>query len=55
MFHCLKDEGIGGSSSNALRMALKLRFKSFNAYFEEIYGIQTAWKVWESSREWKAR
>ncbi|XP_061342291.1 exocyst complex component EXO70B1 [Gastrolobium bilobum] len=42
---CLKDEGIGGSSSNASKMALKERFKSFNACFEEIYRIQTAWKV----------
>ncbi|KAL1347249.1 hypothetical protein HN51_020728 [Arachis hypogaea] len=42
---CLKDEGIGGSSNNASKMALKERFKNFNACFEEIYRIQTAWKV----------
>ncbi|GER36294.1 exocyst subunit exo70 family protein F1 [Striga asiatica] len=42
---CLKDEGIGGSSSNASKLALKERFKSFNASFEDIYRIQTAWKV----------
>ncbi|XP_015882184.3 exocyst complex component EXO70B1 [Ziziphus jujuba] len=42
---CLKDEGIGGSSSNASKVALKERFKNFNANFEEIYRIQTAWKV----------
>lgn len=42
---CLKDEGIGGSTSNASRMALKERFKNFNANFEEIYRTQTAWKV----------
>ncbi|XP_027334875.1 exocyst complex component EXO70B1 [Abrus precatorius] len=43
---CLKDEGIGGgSSNNASKMALKERFKSFNACFEEIYRAQTAWKV----------
>ena len=42
---CLKDEGIGGSSNNASKMALKERFKSFNACFEEIYRVQTAWKV----------
>ncbi|KAK7282031.1 hypothetical protein RIF29_10512 [Crotalaria pallida] len=42
---CLKDEGIGGSSNNASRMALKERFKNFNACFEEIYRVQTAWKV----------
>ncbi|XP_022857117.1 exocyst complex component EXO70A1-like [Olea europaea var. sylvestris] len=42
---CLKDEGIGGSSSNASKVALKDRFKNFNACFEDIYRIQTAWKV----------
>ncbi|KAF4361627.1 hypothetical protein CsatB_018279 [Cannabis sativa] len=45
---CLKDEGIGGSSSNASKVALKERFKSFNACFEDIYRIQTAWKVPDS-------
>ncbi|KAF2311499.1 hypothetical protein GH714_024392 [Hevea brasiliensis] len=42
---CLKDEGIGGSSSNASKVALKDRFKNFNACFEEVYRIQTGWKV----------
>ncbi|XP_050223780.1 exocyst complex component EXO70B1 [Mercurialis annua] len=43
---CLKDEGIGGSSSNnASKVALKDRFKNFNACFEDIYRIQTGWKV----------
>ncbi|XP_045792562.1 exocyst complex component EXO70B1 [Trifolium pratense] len=42
---CLKDEGIGSSSNNASRVALKERFKNFNACFEEIYRAQTAWKV----------
>ncbi|KAL3839112.1 hypothetical protein ACJIZ3_023703 [Penstemon smallii] len=42
---CLKDEGIGGSSNNASKVALKERFKNFNACFEDIYRIQTAWKV----------
>ncbi|KAJ4835217.1 hypothetical protein Tsubulata_021044 [Turnera subulata] len=45
---CLRDEGTGGSSShsgNAARQALKDRFKNFNACFEEIYRIQTGWKV----------
>ncbi|XP_052176428.1 exocyst complex component EXO70B1-like [Diospyros lotus] len=42
---CLKDEGIGGSASNASKVALKERFKNFNTGFEEIYRIQTAWKV----------
>jgi len=45
VLHCLKDEGIGGSSNNASRVALKERFKNFNACFEEIYRVQTAWKV----------
>ncbi|KAJ8772286.1 hypothetical protein K2173_027463 [Erythroxylum novogranatense] len=42
---CLKDEGIGGSVSNVSKAALKERFKNFNACFEEIYRIQTGWKV----------
>ncbi|KAL8476342.1 hypothetical protein ACS0TY_028860 [Phlomoides rotata] len=42
---CLKDEGIGGSSGNASKVALKERFKNFNACFEDIYRAQTAWKV----------
>ncbi|KAJ0049406.1 hypothetical protein Pint_15673 [Pistacia integerrima] len=42
---CLKDEGIGGGSSNASKVALKERFKSFNLCFEEIYRVQTAWRV----------
>ncbi|CAH9112830.1 unnamed protein product [Cuscuta europaea] len=42
---CLKDEGIGGSSNNASKITLKERFKNFNACFEELYRIQTAWKV----------
>ncbi|TYH80603.1 hypothetical protein ES332_D03G143600v1 [Gossypium tomentosum] len=43
--YCLKDEGIGGSSNNASKVTLKERFKNFNAFFEEIYRIQTGWKV----------
>ncbi|CAI8609746.1 unnamed protein product [Vicia faba] len=42
---CLKDAGIGGSSNSASKMALKERFKNFNACFEEIYRVQTGWKV----------
>ncbi|KAL6175038.1 hypothetical protein ACLB2K_051681 [Fragaria x ananassa] len=42
---CLKDEGIGSSTSNASKMALKERFKNFNANFEDLYRTQTAWKV----------
>ncbi|KAL4634429.1 hypothetical protein ACB092_04G198800 [Castanea dentata] len=37
---CLKDEGVGQSFSNASN-----RFKNFNASFEEVYRVQTAWKV----------
>lgn len=42
---CLRDEGIGSGSSSAFKLALKERFKNFNACFEEIYRTQTAWKV----------
>lgn len=45
LLSCLKDEGLSGSSSNASKIALKERFKNFNACFEEIYRIQTGWKV----------
>ncbi|KAG2676218.1 hypothetical protein I3843_12G042700 [Carya illinoinensis] len=41
----LRDEGIGVSSSNASKVTLKERFKNFNACFEDIYRVQTAWKV----------
>ncbi|CAL0330090.1 unnamed protein product [Lupinus luteus] len=42
---CLKDDMIGGSSRSSSKMALKDKFKNFNTCFEEIYRIQTAWKV----------
>lgn len=42
---CLRDEGVGGSSTHASKLALKERFKNFNACFEEIYRVQSAWKV----------
>lgn len=42
---CLKDEGIGGSSTSASKVILKERFKSFNACFEDIHRIQAVWKV----------
>lgn len=45
---CLKDEGIGGSTSNASKVALKEKFKNFNANFEEICRVQTTWKVSDS-------
>ncbi|KAJ0755220.1 putative exocyst complex component Exo70, cullin repeat-like-containing domain superfamily [Helianthus annuus] len=42
---CLKDDGIGGGSSSASKLLLKERFKNFNACFEEIYRIQSLWRV----------
>ena len=54
---CLKDRGIPWSSSNkastvffpkekkASAVALQERLKNFNACFEEIYNVQTAWIV----------
>ncbi|KAI3727043.1 hypothetical protein L1987_66851 [Smallanthus sonchifolius] len=42
---CLKDEGIGGGSSSGSKLLLKERFKNFNACFEEIYRIQSLWRV----------
>lgn len=42
---CLKDEGIGGGSSSASKLVLKEKFKNFNACFEEIYRVQSLWKV----------
>ncbi|KAM3704194.1 hypothetical protein ACJW31_04G157200 [Castanea mollissima] len=50
--HCLKDDEIGGSSSNASRVAWKEKIKNFNTYFEEIYRVQTAWKV-PDAKLWK--
>uniref|UniRef100_A0A1J3H3K7 Exocyst subunit Exo70 family protein n=1 Tax=Noccaea caerulescens TaxID=107243 RepID=A0A1J3H3K7_NOCCA len=48
----LRDENVGGSpsygrgsSSSTSKMALKERFRGFNASFEELYRLQTAWKV----------
>ncbi|XP_042468542.1 exocyst complex component EXO70B1-like [Zingiber officinale] len=43
---CLKDEGIGsGNSSSVLKVTLKEKFKNFNLAFDEIYRVQTTWKV----------
>ncbi|XP_074568478.1 exocyst complex component EXO70B1-like [Curcuma longa] len=43
---CLKDEGMGsGSSSSVSKVTLKEKFKNFNLAFEEIYRVQTTWKV----------
>nr|XP_043618226.1 exocyst complex component EXO70B1 [Erigeron canadensis] len=42
---CLKDDGIGVGSSSASKLVLKDRFKNFNACFEEIYRVQSLWRV----------
>ncbi|KAK9995403.1 hypothetical protein SO802_020089 [Lithocarpus litseifolius] len=43
---CLNDRGIPWSWSNkASTVALQERLKNFNACFEEIYNVQTAWIV----------
>ncbi|XP_076915585.1 exocyst complex component EXO70B1-like [Bidens hawaiensis] len=42
---CLKDEGVGGGSSSASKLVLKERFKNFNACFEELYRVQSVWRV----------
>ena len=43
---CLNDRGTPWSlSSEASTVALQERLKNFNAHFEEIYRVQTAWKV----------
>ncbi|PWA81846.1 hypothetical protein CTI12_AA184920 [Artemisia annua] len=41
----LKDDGFSGGSSSASKLVLKERFKNFNACFEDIYRIQSSWKV----------
>ena len=46
MLDCLNDRGTPwSSSSKASTVALQERLKNFNAHFEEIYRVQTAWKV----------
>lgn len=45
---CLRDEGIavsGSFSSGISKVTLKERFKTFNAYFEELLRTQSAWVV----------
>ncbi|KAJ8475645.1 hypothetical protein OPV22_019372 [Ensete ventricosum] len=43
---CLRDDGYGsGSSSSVSKVALKEKFKNFNLAFEDIYRVQTNWKV----------
>ncbi|CAM0951516.1 unnamed protein product [Alopecurus aequalis] len=48
ILNCLRDEGLhvsGGFSSGISKSALRERFKSFNAVFEEAHRIQSGWHV----------
>jgi len=48
ILNCLRDEGLhvsGGFSSGISKSALRDRFKSFNAVFEEAHRIQSGWHV----------
>ncbi|CAI9767090.1 unnamed protein product [Fraxinus pennsylvanica] len=48
VLHCLRDEGLhtsGGFSSGVSKSALRERFKSFNAMFEEVFRTQATWLV----------
>uniref|UniRef100_A0A0E0M1P5 Exocyst subunit Exo70 family protein n=1 Tax=Oryza punctata TaxID=4537 RepID=A0A0E0M1P5_ORYPU len=48
ILNCLRDEGLhvsGGFSSGVSKSALRERFKSFNAAFEEAHRVQSAWYV----------
>ncbi|KAF7843614.1 exocyst complex component EXO70A1-like [Senna tora] len=48
---CLRDEGLhvsGGFSSGVSKSALRERFKSFNAMFEEVHRTQATWLIPDS-------
>jgi exocyst complex protein 7 len=48
VLHCLRDEGLhvsGSFSSGVSRSALRDRFKSFNAMFDEVHKSQAQWLV----------
>lgn len=48
VLYCLRDEGLhvsGGFSSGVSKSALRERFKSFNAMFEEVHRTQAIWVV----------
>ncbi|OAY36381.1 exocyst complex component EXO70A1 [Manihot esculenta] len=48
VLYCLRDEGLhvsGGFSSGVSRSALRERFKTFNAMFEEVHRTQATWLV----------
>ncbi|RYQ89020.1 hypothetical protein Ahy_B09g095885 isoform A [Arachis hypogaea] len=51
VLYCLRDEGLhvsGGFSSGVSRSALRERFKSFNAMFEEVHRTQAVWLIPDS-------
>ncbi|KAI3684141.1 hypothetical protein L6452_33360 [Arctium lappa] len=48
VLYCLRDEGLhvsGSFSSGVSRSALRERFKSFNAMFEEVHRMQALWLI----------
>ncbi|XP_058194849.1 exocyst complex component EXO70B1-like [Rhododendron vialii] len=47
VMHCLRDEGLHGSGSfsGVSKSALRERFKSFNATFEEVHKTQAMWLI----------
>lgn len=48
VLHCLRDEGLhvsGSFSSGVSKSALRERFKSFNAMFEEVHRTQATWLI----------
>ncbi|VVA95046.1 unnamed protein product [Arabis nemorensis] len=51
VLYCLRDEGLhtkGSFSSGVSKSALRERFKSFNALFEEVHRVQSQWLVPDS-------
>ncbi|TKY64242.1 Exocyst complex component EXO70A1 [Spatholobus suberectus] len=51
VLYCLRDEGLhvsGGFSSGVSKSALRERFKSFNAMFEEVHRTQAVWFIPDS-------
>ncbi|KAK4791589.1 hypothetical protein SAY86_032002 [Trapa natans] len=51
VLYCLRDEGLhvsGGFSSGISKSALRERFKTFNAMFEEVHRIQATWLIPEN-------
>ncbi|KAA8540229.1 hypothetical protein F0562_024208 [Nyssa sinensis] len=48
ILHCLRDEGLhvsGSFSSGVSKSALRERFKTFNAMFEEVHRTQATWLI----------